>query len=404
MAYHRQQGVDTAIVRIFNTYGPRMRRNDGRAIPDLHPPGARGQAAHRLRRRLADAQLLLRRRPDPRPHLLATSGEHLPVNLGNPTELTMLELAQAVHPGHGLVERDRLRGAADRRPAGAPARHHARAPAPRLGARDRARRGPARWLASLGRDAGAGLEREARRGLRRRRGRRRSSRATARPAHASRLLRVGIYDDAQMLYGAGRQTFPLFKQLHVQEVRLNLYWGGPYGVAKTRPAHPTDPTTRPTTGTLYDRTVNYAHAERACRCSSRSTGRRAGRTADAGRTSRRRPRSTCATSRSPPRSATAASMIRGPTARSLPAVTRLARLERAEQPRLPHAAVQAERGGKWVDRERDRTTRRSATRSTAASTRRCSRARVACGVTAPRGNNNPTSRGRLSRRSPSCAR
>ena len=33
MAYHRQQGVDTAIVRIFNTYGPRMRANDGRAIP-----------------------------------------------------------------------------------------------------------------------------------------------------------------------------------------------------------------------------------------------------------------------------------------------------------------------------------------------------------------------------------
>ena len=33
MAYHRQQGVDTAIVRIFNTYGPRMRPNDGRAIP-----------------------------------------------------------------------------------------------------------------------------------------------------------------------------------------------------------------------------------------------------------------------------------------------------------------------------------------------------------------------------------
>ncbi len=33
MAYHRQQGVDTAIVRIFNTYGPRMRPHDGRAIP-----------------------------------------------------------------------------------------------------------------------------------------------------------------------------------------------------------------------------------------------------------------------------------------------------------------------------------------------------------------------------------
>ena len=40
MAYHRQQGVDTAIVRIFNTYGPRMRPHDGRAIPTFMPPGA----------------------------------------------------------------------------------------------------------------------------------------------------------------------------------------------------------------------------------------------------------------------------------------------------------------------------------------------------------------------------
>ncbi len=55
MAYHRQQGVDTAIARIFNTYGPRMRRNDGRASVTFLRPGARGQAAHGVRRRLADA-------------------------------------------------------------------------------------------------------------------------------------------------------------------------------------------------------------------------------------------------------------------------------------------------------------------------------------------------------------
>ncbi len=61
MAYHRQQGVDTCIARIFNTYGPRMRPNDGRAVPDLRAPGAAGQAHHGLRRRHADAQLLLRR-------------------------------------------------------------------------------------------------------------------------------------------------------------------------------------------------------------------------------------------------------------------------------------------------------------------------------------------------------
>ena len=64
MAYHRQQGVDTAIVRIFNTYGPRMRPHDGARDPDVPAPGAAGPADHGLRGRLADALLHLRVRPD----------------------------------------------------------------------------------------------------------------------------------------------------------------------------------------------------------------------------------------------------------------------------------------------------------------------------------------------------
>ena len=96
MAYHRQQGVDTAIVRIFNTYGPRMRSHDGRAIPTF------------MRQALEDAPItvfgegqqtrsfcyvddLIRGL-----HLLAESDEHLPVNLGNPDEFSILELAQTV--------------------------------------------------------------------------------------------------------------------------------------------------------------------------------------------------------------------------------------------------------------------------------------------------------------------
>ena len=96
MAYHRQQGVDTAIARIFNTYGPRMRPNDGRAVPTF------------LRQAMADKPLtvfgdgsqtrsfcyvddliegLVR---------LAFSGEHTPVNLGNPEERTLNELAEAI--------------------------------------------------------------------------------------------------------------------------------------------------------------------------------------------------------------------------------------------------------------------------------------------------------------------
>jgi hypothetical protein len=82
--------------------------------------------------------------------------------------------------------------------------------------------------------------------------------ATATPAGASRYLRVGIYDEAQTLYGPVAKTFATFDELHVQEVRLNLYWGGPYGVAKKRPAHPTNPDDPAYDWSLYDRTVDYA--------------------------------------------------------------------------------------------------------------------------------------------------
>jgi Glycosyl hydrolase catalytic core len=82
--------------------------------------------------------------------------------------------------------------------------------------------------------------------------------ATAQPAAGSRYLRVGIYDEAQTLYGPVAKTFSLFKELHVQEVRLNLYWGGPYGVATKRPANPTDPNDPAYDWSLYDRTVDYA--------------------------------------------------------------------------------------------------------------------------------------------------
>ena len=96
MAYHRQQGVDTAIVRIFNTYGPRMRPHDGRAIPtfvrqalDEKPLTVFGSGAQT--RSFCYVDDLVRGLI-----LLVESGEHFPVNIGNPTEMTLLELAEAV--------------------------------------------------------------------------------------------------------------------------------------------------------------------------------------------------------------------------------------------------------------------------------------------------------------------
>ena len=96
MAYHRQQGVDTAIVRIFNTYGPRMRPHDGRAIPTFlrqaieeKPLTVFGDGSQT--RSFCFVDDLIRGIV-----LLAESGEHLPVNIGNPVERTLLELAETV--------------------------------------------------------------------------------------------------------------------------------------------------------------------------------------------------------------------------------------------------------------------------------------------------------------------
>jgi len=96
MAYHRQQGVDTSIVRIFNTYGPRMRPFDGRAVPTFvrqaltnKPLTVFGDGSQT--RSFCYVDDLVRGLI-----LLAESGEHEPVNIGNPSEMTLLEMAQMV--------------------------------------------------------------------------------------------------------------------------------------------------------------------------------------------------------------------------------------------------------------------------------------------------------------------
>ena len=96
MAYHRQQGVNTAIARIFNTYGPRMRPNAGRAVPTF------------LRQAMADKPLTLFGDGEQTRSFcyvddliegllrLALSAEHLPVNIGNPTEISLNQLAKMI--------------------------------------------------------------------------------------------------------------------------------------------------------------------------------------------------------------------------------------------------------------------------------------------------------------------
>ena len=78
-------------------------------------------------------------------------------------------------------------------------------------------------------------------------------------ANAQRHLLVGIQDDAQTVYGNPATSFGLLRQLRVQIVRINLEWGGKFGVAKSRrPAHPLDPSDPAYNWDLYDRAVRYA--------------------------------------------------------------------------------------------------------------------------------------------------
>ncbi len=101
MAYHRQQGVDTSIVRIFNTYGARMRAHDGRAIPTFLRQALQNQPLTVFgdgsqTRSFCFVDDLVRGLI-----FLVESGEHMPVNIGNPDEYTLLQLANAVIEASG---------------------------------------------------------------------------------------------------------------------------------------------------------------------------------------------------------------------------------------------------------------------------------------------------------------
>ena len=96
MAYHRSHGLDTRIVRIFNTYGPRMRLGDGRALPAFMEQAIKGEditvfgdgSQTRSFCYIADTVRGI--------WLLLQSDEHLPVNIGNPDELTILQFAEEI--------------------------------------------------------------------------------------------------------------------------------------------------------------------------------------------------------------------------------------------------------------------------------------------------------------------
>lgn len=96
MAYHRYHGLDTRIVRIFNTYGPRMRLNDGRALPNFLYQALTGEPITvygdgKQTRSFCYVSDLIEGI-----YRLLESSEHEPVNIGNPHEITILEFAERI--------------------------------------------------------------------------------------------------------------------------------------------------------------------------------------------------------------------------------------------------------------------------------------------------------------------
>jgi dTDP-glucose 4,6-dehydratase len=104
MAYHRYHGVDTRIVRIFNTYGPRMRLNDGRALPNFLYQALTGEPltvygdGNQTRSFCYVSDLL------DGIYRLLESDEHDPTNIGNPHEITILEFAERIRALVGSKE------------------------------------------------------------------------------------------------------------------------------------------------------------------------------------------------------------------------------------------------------------------------------------------------------------
>ena len=97
MAYHRYHGLDTRIARIFNTYGPRMRLDDGRAVPNFICQALRGQPLTLYGEGQQTRSFCYISDLVDGLYRLLMSDAHEPVNLGNPTEITIAQLAEVVN-------------------------------------------------------------------------------------------------------------------------------------------------------------------------------------------------------------------------------------------------------------------------------------------------------------------
>ena len=142
MAYHRYHKIDTKIVRIFNTYGPRMRLKDGRVVPAFIGEALKGEPitvfgdGSQTRSFCFVSDLI------DGIFKLSQGDFHEPVNIGNPNELTIKEFAERIIRLTGSKSKLTYPAAAGGRSQAAPARHHARLAAARLETGRRSRNRP----------------------------------------------------------------------------------------------------------------------------------------------------------------------------------------------------------------------------------------------------------------------
>ena len=117
MAYHRFHNVDTRVVRIFNTYGPRMHLDDGRVVPNFLQQALNNQPLTVYGDGSQTRSFCYKDDLIEGIYRLLLSDEHLPVNIGNPVETTILEFAEAINAitGNtaGVIYKDEARGEGD---------------------------------------------------------------------------------------------------------------------------------------------------------------------------------------------------------------------------------------------------------------------------------------------------
>ena len=230
-----------------------MRPHDGRAIPNFVRQALANEpltGTATARRRGASATSTTSSAAS---SCSPRADEHYPVNIGNPGEFTILELAQAVLKVTGsnseiVFEALPVDDPQIRQPDITRARQLLG-----LGAGDPSRgRAPAHAWKGAGRCVSGG-------GSWRRPWRPPPACACPLPAEAPpRTCRSASTTRARRFFGNLDQVFSQYKALHVGVLRVNLYWGGPLGVAKHRPFVGTDPRDAGYDWTIYDRTAFYA--------------------------------------------------------------------------------------------------------------------------------------------------